>query len=183
MTIEPSHGKPRLTKPRVGTMHRGAAPEQIEQRREQLRENARYRGSKEATRAPLKAAAGAKVRRALGRTATPEESRLVAENALQLATDAAREVAVASPFVAHATTRFGVNAALAGFYTQKAAEAGFDTECGLALLDAAHRCERAAERAMVAASAAVKEFAGKQKPIDVHGDVARAFAPATSEGG
>lgn len=177
MTIEASHGKPRLTKPRVTSMHKGATPEQVEQRREQLRENARYRGSKEATRAPLRAATGAKVRRALGRSATPEESRLVADNALQLAADAARELAVSSPFVAHHTTRFGVNAALSGYYTQKAAEAGFDSERGLLLLDAAHRCEKAAERAMVAASAAVKEFGGKRsrKPIDAHAQVHDAF--------
>ena len=111
-SIEQTKGKRRLGSKRLSAMHEGATPEQVERRREQLRENARNRASKEATRAPLKAVVGEQVRRALGNKATPEESRLVAENALTLARDAAREVAHASPFVAHHTTRFGVNAAL-----------------------------------------------------------------------
>lgn len=180
MTIENSHGKARLTKPRLSDMHEGTTPEHVERQREQLRENARYRGSKEATRASLRAAAGEQVRGALAGQATPEESRLVAENALQLAGDAARLVACASPFVAHSTTRFGVNAALAGFYTQKAAEAGFATQEGLAMVDAAHRCEKAATAAMVAAEAAVKAFANKRRGGQVL-DLGEAIEAASQE--
>ncbi len=176
--IEESHGKPRLTMPRLSDMHEGSTPEQTEQRREQLRENARYRGSKEALRAPLRAVAGEEVRRAVGGLATPEESRLVAENALQLAGDAAREVACGSPFCAHHTTRFGVNAALAGFYAQRAAEVGFGSPEGLTFVEAAHRCERQAERAMVAAIAAAKEF-GSRRPKEI--DLAAAVAEAAKE--
>lgn len=167
MTIERSHGAPRLTKPRLTDAHEGPTPQEVEQRREQLRQNAMHRGTKEAVRAPLRAVAGEEVRRALGSSATPEESRMVAQNALQLAGDAGREVASPSPFVAHFVVRYGVNVALAGFYTQKAAEVGFDSPRGLELIDAAHRCEARAERAMIAASAAVKTFAGKRsKALD-----------------
>jgi hypothetical protein len=159
MTIEQSHGRDRLTPPRLTDMGTsGASPQQPAERADQLRQNAMYRGSKEAARASLAAVVGTQVRRAIPSDAAPEESRLVAANALQLASDAAREINVASPYVAHHVTRFGTNAALAGFFTQKAAEAGFDSPRGLELIEAAHRCEGAATRAMVAAAAAVRTF-------------------------
>lgn len=160
---ETNMGKRRLVSPRLSDMGQGPTPEQVEQRREQLRANAKYRPSKEASKAALKALAGKKTRKALGGAPTSEEASLVAQNALALATDAAREVAVSSPFVAHQTTRFGVNAALAGFYTQAAANAGFSTEQGMRLIELAHRCENQATKAMVACEAAVRAFAGKPR--------------------
>lgn len=179
MTIEHSHGKPRLTKPRVRATRDRASADQPRTRAEQRQENARYRGSKEATRAPLAALVDKAVRKAVPSDEPPEASRLVAENALQLAGDLARSVNVAHPLVAHHCTRFGVNAALAGFYTQRAAELGFDSERGLELVDAAHKCEGRAERAQVALDAAVKAFAGKRKPIDVHARAADVFGGGT----
>lgn len=181
MAIENSHNKRRVIGPRLSTMGEGPTPEQVEQRREQLRANATYRASKESSRGYLKALVGEATRKAMPSTATPEESRLVAENALTLAADAAREVASPSPFVAHHVTRFGVNAALAGFYTQQAAEAGFATPDGLAMVEAAQRAEQAATRAMAAAEAAVKAFAGKRpKRIDVQAMIDEAAKPRSA---
>lgn len=178
MTVEKSKGKPRLTHARLTDMGDGTPSEQPTTRSEQNQNNARNRSSKEATKAPLRAVAGAEVRKALGGRATPEESRIVAQNALVLASDAQREIGVSSPFVSHYAVRYGVNAALAGFYTQAAAEAGFDSELGLVLVDAAHKAEARAERAMVAADAAVKAFAGKQrKSIDLGAAIAEASKP------
>jgi hypothetical protein len=179
MSVENSHGKARLTSPRVSDMaDEPTSGEHQAPKHGRGNQNAKYRGTQESVRAPLKAAVGDEVRKALGGRVTPQESRLVAGNALQIAGDAQREVGVVSPFVSHHVTRFGVNAALAGFYTQAAAEAGFDTERGLAMMEAAHKCEARAERAMVAADAAAKAFAGKRpKAIDLGEALAEAAKP------
>jgi hypothetical protein len=167
MSIEIGQGQPRLTGGRLSDMETPRpAPERPSNVSEQAAQNAKHRGTREALSAPLKAVAGEDVRRALGSDATPEESQLVARNALVIAGDVQRDVGVFSPFIAHHVTRFGVNSALAGYFTQKAAEASFDSDRGLALLEAAHRCEQQGTRAMVAIDAAVRTSARKRDAGD-----------------
>jgi hypothetical protein len=162
--FERSHGKPRVPLHRVSDMGDGATLEQPPSSRvEQLRQNATNHPAKTASRRFLKAIVEAGVDDAMPESATAAESRLVAETALQLAAGAARHVNASNPFVAHHATRYGVNAALAGFYTQKAAEAGFASKLGLELVDAAQRCEQQATRAMAAIDAALKAFGNKRR--------------------
>lgn len=176
MSTRISHGKRILDLDRLADMGKPAPHEQPTTRAEQNQNNARNRSTKEAVKAPLKAAAGNAVRKALGGKATPEESALVAQNALVLAADAQREIGVSSPFVSNFAVRYGVAVALAGFFVQRASELGFDSPEGLAMLEAAHKCEARSERAMLAADAAVKAFAGKnRKPIDAHAVVLDTF--------
>lgn len=164
MSIERSKGKPRVTGDRLSNMTAPRPPaDRPSTVSEQAAQNGKWRGSREALSAPMKAVAGADVRRAIGSDATPEASQLVARNALVLAGDVQRDVGVVTPFIAHHVTRFGVNSALAGFFTQRAAELGFDSDRGLAMLEAAHRCEQQSTRAMVAIDAAVRTAATQKR--------------------
>jgi hypothetical protein len=165
--IEIGQGRHRLTDNRLSDMETPRpTPERPSTLSEQASQNAKWRGAREAISAPLKAVAGEEVRRALGSDATPAESQLVARNALVIAGDVQRDVGIFSPFIAHHVTRFGVNSALAGYLTQRSADAGFDSDRGLALLEAAHRCEQQATRAMVAIDAAVRTSARKRDGQD-----------------
>jgi hypothetical protein len=177
---ELSHDKLRLVGERLSDIDTPRPPiDRPANVSEQAAENGRFRGTKEVLSAPLKAAAGENVRRALGSDATPEESQLVARNALVIAGDVQRDVGVFSPFIAHQVTRFGVNSALAGFYTQKAAEHGFDSQGGVQRLEWAHRCEQQATRAMVAIEAAIRTTTRKRSEETI--DLGAAIEAASKE--
>lgn len=53
------------------------------------------------------------------------------------------------PRVAGPAIRHAVNTVLAGFYTNKAGEAGFASDLGMKLLEMAHKCEQRADRSSV----------------------------------
>ena len=98
--IEISQGTPRLAPAgRLSDMETPRpTPERPSNVSEQAAQNGKWRGSKEALSAPLRAVAGEDVRRALGSDATPEESQLVARNALVIAGDVQRDVPLALTF-------------------------------------------------------------------------------------
>ena len=169
MPIEKSHGRTRLTRPRLTDVGQsGPTPEPPRTRSERHVASGQNRGTKEVSKAAAKALAGEQTRRALPSATTPEASRLVAQNALQLYGDITREVGTATCFVANYAMRYSVNASLSAFFTQCAGEAGFDSKRGITMLEAAHRCEARSERAMIAIEAALKAFSRKEsKDTDV----------------
>lgn len=103
------------------------------------------------------------VQQATAGAIAPEESREVARAALALYVANRRQLGQRAVLVLARVMRASVNDALAGYYTAKAAVVGFATEEGLAMLDAAHRCENRAERGMTTALAFAK-VAGSKPP-------------------
>ena len=86
----------------------------------------------------------------------PQEAREVVATALTLYGASRRALGNRSLVVTPRLLRAAVNDALAGYFTAQAALAGFATARGLELIDAAHRCENRAERAMTSALAFAK---------------------------
>jgi len=118
------------------------------------------RGAKHDLVRPLRAVRDA-VQDATGGSLPPEDSREVVRAALRLYASNRRSVGHTELPVLARLVRAAVNDALATYYTAEAARAGFATETGLALVDAAHRCEQRAERGMTAAIAFAKALGGK----------------------
>ncbi|MDB4987836.1 MAG: hypothetical protein JWN04_3014 [Myxococcaceae bacterium] len=179
--IEQVRGKRRLASKRLSDMGEGEGSTSTQPRPGAPvgNNNATYAASKRAARRALETIAGVRITQATGEPPMPEESRHVADSALALAADAVREVGCPSPFVEYHSQRFGLNASLAGSFTQRAAEAGFASERGLLMLEAAHRCETMATRAMVAAEAAAKSFGRSRKGKTL--DLAQVIEAASQE--
>lgn len=158
-TVEESHGKPRLTAPRlsdVGTVETGDDRARNHDAKGQfaLRNKAAAgRAAKRALTAPLRAA-----RERLQETG--DLPRSVADellrDALAVFGSAKVELGSSSVFVLANAVSFATESVLAGFFTNQAAAAGFDTARGAELLEMAQRCEQCAQRAMTAALAAAK---------------------------
>jgi hypothetical protein len=159
-TIELSHGKPRLTAPRlsdVGAVEAGA--ERLRNHDEKGRfvpGNAagRDRNAKRALTAPLRAA------RARLLAADDTLPRSVADellrDALAVYGSAKSELGSSSVFVLANLVTFATESVLSGYFAKQAAEQGFDTARGGQLLELGHKCETQAQRAMTAALAARK---------------------------
>lgn len=112
-------------------------------------------------------AISAGVQQVTGGAIAPDESREVARAALALYVANKRTLGQRTPLVLARVMRASVNDALASYFTAQAAVAGFATERGLTMLDAAHRCENRAERAMTTALAFAKAAGTKPpKPED-----------------
>jgi hypothetical protein len=117
-------------------------------------------GAKHALTHPLKAVRDA-VQAAAGSAIAPDDAREVVKAALKLYAAHRRAVGHAALPVLARVLRAAVNDALSSYFTVRAAELGFGTELGLAMLDAAHRCENRAERSMTAALAFAKAIGSR----------------------
>jgi hypothetical protein len=159
-TIEASHGKPRLTQPRPTDL--GTVATEDERARDRVaggkfapgNKAAAGRTAKRALTAPLRAAR--KRLQEAGEAVVPSDADALLSDAMAVYASARLELGSASVFVLGPTVAFATETVLAGYFAKQAATAGFETERGLELLDAAHRCETQAQRAMTAALAAMK---------------------------
>jgi hypothetical protein len=159
-TIEPSHGKARLTAPRPSDL--GSVDAGDERQRNHRADGtfapgnraAYNRSAKRALTAPLRAAR-ARLRDVVGGEGRPVADALL-NDAMAVYGSARVELGKSSVFVLAPLASFATESVLAQHFTKLAAEAGFDTERGGQLLELAHRCETQAQRAMTAALAASK---------------------------
>jgi hypothetical protein len=168
-TLEPSHGKPRLTAPRpsdLGTVPTGEEPSRDRGAGGLFKlgnQAAVNRSAKQALRRPYRDAEK-RVGEALASRLEPSEADALLTDALAVYRSASRELGNGSAFVHGGVIAFATETVLAGFYMRAAADAGFLTERGMLLHDRALASEQAAARAMTAALAACKALSGKRKP-------------------
>lgn len=166
-TIEQSHGKPRLTAPRLsdlesvptgGDRHRDHNADGTFAQRNQA---AKGRSARRALVAPLRAAAE-RVRVATAGEAVCERDRLLADaNAVYASTCC--ELGTRSTLVLSALAAHACESVLAGHFVQSAAAVGLGTDEGGRLLGLAHSCETQASRAMTAALAAMKALMHRRR--------------------
>jgi hypothetical protein len=167
-TIEPSHGKARLTAPRpsdLGTVPTGEDRERDHDSRGLFvpgNQAAVGRGARGALRAPYEAARK-RVGEALASGTTSSDADQVLTDALAVFHAVRRELGSGSAIVQGPAIAYAVETILAGYFTKEAATAGFLTERGMLLHDRALACEQAAARAMTAALAAAKALSGRRK--------------------
>lgn len=169
MTIEHSHGKPRVTGPRLRDVNAAAADgEPIRDRDARGRfapgnSAGRNRIAKRSITAVLRSAVAAGV---AGVVATPNGSApapaQIAQQALALYRAGKRDLRTDSPIALSHLVRWAVNSALAQHLEGLAAEYGLDTDHGLRLLERAHACEGRAERASVAALTMAQAMRARQ---------------------
>lgn len=159
-TIEPSHGKPRLTAPRpsdLGTVATGAERDRnhgADGRFQPGNDAARDKTARRALTAPLRAAV-ARVRAAAeGEVPTVADALLA--DAMAVYSSSRRELGTRSTLVLSSLAVHASESVLAGHYLRRAAELGLETKHGAALVEMAHRCETQAARAMTAALAATR---------------------------
>lgn len=165
-TIEQSHGKPRLTAPRLSDV--GTVPTADEPSKDRLdggrfapgNQVAANRSAKRALTAPLRAA---RTRlQDLGEGLPRPVADELLTDAMAVYGSARLELGSSSVFVLANAVSFATESVLAGYLTKLAAQAGFDTEKGAAYLEQAQRCEQCAQRAMTAALAATKALSGRK---------------------
>jgi hypothetical protein len=159
-TIEESHGKPRLTQPRLSDLETVTT---VGEPSGERGPGGRFApGNKVASGARAKRAIAAPLRDARKRVlaATDGQPATVADavlrDALTIYRRARLELDASSIFVLSSLAAFATQSALTQYFTKRSAECGFDTERGLAMLEQAQRCEQQAQRAMTAALAATK---------------------------
>ncbi len=166
-TIEPSHGKERLTAPRLSDV--GTVPAADERSRDRG-EHGRFksgnkaavgRSAKQALTAPLRDARE-RLRMVLEGQARPEADELLGA-ALTVFASARLELGSSSVFVLSNLVSFAAGSVLGQRFTVLATQAGLASARGAELLDLAHRCEQQAQRAMTAALAASKALT-KRRP-------------------
>jgi hypothetical protein len=168
-TIERSHGDAYLTRVRQSDLEPVDAEaersrnQDAKGRAKQGNKLGENRGAKHALTGPLKSITEA-VQDAIGGAITPEDSKRVIADALKLYAANRRALGSGKVPVLARLIRVSVNDALATYYTTQAGAAGFATERGLELIDAAHRCENRAERAMTSALAFAKAIGVKAPP-------------------
>lgn len=164
-TIEVSHEKPRLTRPRpsdLGTVETGEDRSQdhgSDGRFQPGNQAAANRSARRALRAPLRAARD----RIAAAQAEPEVADRLLADALAVFEAARAELGTRSVFAQGPTIAYAVETILAGFYMQQAAAEGFLTERGMKLHERAMACETQAARSMTAALAATKALGGKKR--------------------
>jgi hypothetical protein len=165
-TVEQSHGKARLTAPRLSDV--GSVPTDGELSRDRGERGqfapgnraAADRSSKRALTAPLRAAR--KRLQDLGEALPRPVADELLRDALAVYGSARVELGSSSVFVLANIVSFATESVLAGYFTKQAADSGFETEPGAAYLEQAQRCEQCAQRAMTAALAAAKALSGRR---------------------
>lgn len=170
MSIERSHGKMRLARPRprdagAATADRDPFRDRDARGRFQTGNTAgRNRTAKRSITAVLRSAAASGV---AGVVAAPSGSAPVpaqiAQQALTLYRAGRRDLHTDSPIALSHLARWAVNTALAQHLAALAAEHGLDTDQGLRLLERAHACEGRAERASIAALTMARAIGGARK--------------------
>lgn len=159
-TIELSHGKARLTQPRLSDLETVAT---VGEPSGDRGPGGRFtHGNRAASGARAKKAIGAPLRDARRRVLEATEGQPASDadellrDALTVYRRARLELNADSVFVLSVLAQFATQSILAQYFTKRAAEAGFDTEKGLVLLEQGQRCEQQSQRAMTAALAATK---------------------------
>jgi len=168
-TVEDSHGKPRLTAPRLSDL--GTVPTDDERSRDRVagglfapgNKAAQGRTAKRALTAPLRAAR--KRVQELGEGLPAPVADGLLSDAMAVFNSARLELGGSSVFVLANAVSFATESVLSNYFFKLAAEAGFDTEIGAAHLASAQRCEQCAQRAMTACLAAKKAI-GSPKRTD-----------------
>ena len=166
-TFEQSHGKPRLTQPRpsdLGSVEAGDDRQRNHNADGTFAARNRAganRNAKRAVTAPLRAAR--KRLQELGEGVEPSAADTLQTDAMAVYGSARLELGSSSIFVLANLVTFATEAVLAGYFSKRAGELGFDTEEGASMLEVSHRCETQSQRAMTAALAATKALGGKKK--------------------
>ncbi len=167
MTFERSHGKPRLTLPRLRDVAAGVAAGERTRDRDALGRFApgnaagRNRTAKRSLTATLRAAAVVALAEVAPGSSSPQAGAQIAQHALTLFRAGARELSTDSTLACSHLVRWAVNTALAAHLSAAAVEAGADTERGQQLIERAHACETRAERGSIAALTMARALAGK----------------------
>jgi len=166
-TIEKSHGRPRLTAPRLTDL--GTVPTAQERSQNHTAKGtfadknkaAVGRSAKAAVRKPYGEAEG-RISAALVANTEPSASDRLLADALAVFHAARRELGSGSAFVQGPTIAYAAETILAGYFMSEAAQAGFLTDRGMQLHERAMACETQAARAMTAALAATKALGGRK---------------------
>jgi hypothetical protein len=163
-TIELSHGKPRLTAPRLtdlGTVPTGEDRSADHGRDGRFLPGNRAAADKSARRAltaPLRAARTRLQRAVEGEPVSKVDELLAGAESVYAASR--RELGVRSTLVLGRLATHATDSVLYGYFIQRATEVGLETAQGAALLELAHGCDTRATRAMTAALAGAKALAG-----------------------
>lgn len=157
MSIESSHGKPRVMRSRLRAVTAAGADRNPSGDRDAAGRfqagNAvgRNRTAKRTLTATLRAAVAQALASAPTDAASPQAGAQLAQSALALYNGGRRDLRSNSPIALSHLVRWAVNTTLASHLSSTAATIGADSERGLLLLDRAHACEGRAERASIAA--------------------------------
>jgi hypothetical protein len=157
MTFERSHGRSRLTRPRLREVSPSSADGDRPGDRDSLgrfvsgNRAGTAKAAKHALTAPLRAAVAAGVAEAVPGEVAPETRAQVAHAALTLYRAAKRELGPRSTIVLSHLVRWAIGTAVSQHLSLAAAQCGLDTDRGARLLELAHTAEGRAERASVAA--------------------------------
>lgn len=186
-TLEASHGRLRLTAPRLSDV--GTVPSACEPSPDRVdgglfapgNKIAEGRSAKQAVRRPLKQARR-RLEDAIARAVEPSEADQLIADADAVCREAMRSVGHGSILVLAPAVRFAVNSILAGHYSNKATEVGLTTEEGERLMGLAHGCEQQMLRASTAMLANAKALDGKRgRESDLSSLVAAASRPRGAE--
>jgi hypothetical protein len=174
MTLETSHGKRRLTRPRL----RDVAAESADRARSGNRDArgfflpgntvGRNSAAKAVLTSSLHAALRAEMVRAAPDGAPPSAGAEMAAEALTLYRSGRRDLQSDSPIALSHLVRWAANTALATRLAVLAADAGLGTDRGARLLELAHACEGRAERASVAAMTMARSIGKLAPSTDPH---------------
>lgn len=190
MTLERSHGKPRIARTRLRDVSAAAVGER-QSDRDSLGRFApgngagRNRTAKRSLTATLRAAVAQALAGVAGGVASPQTGAQIARDALSLYRAGARELGTDSAIARSHLVRWAVNSALASHLVAVASEAP-DTERSLRILERAHICGGHAERASVAALTFARAFpAGAGTPTldPAEREYRRLRAQQTDDGG
>jgi hypothetical protein len=166
MTVELSHGKPRLMRPRLSDVSSAATAG--EPNREGRDERGRFTvGNRAAVERSARRAITIRERQLLeaelaklpDSSVTPSERARLLRDVRALFRSACRSVASASPIVVASLASYARSSVIASLLTARAVEAGVDTPRGLQLLEAAQRSEARGERASLHAVSMAKLLA------------------------
>lgn len=182
MTIERSHGKPRVTRPRPRDLPTADSAE--DRRRADHDPHGRFTVGNRAAAASGARRALSRHERALlataidsasgGQLAAAERAQLVRDT-MRLYGSARRTLASREPIVLSSALTWARETTIAALLTSRAVEAGITTDQGLALLEHAQRCEARAERASLHATTMAERLAPRREPTDPHKAVFEAF--------
>lgn len=174
-TIERSHGKRRLTRPRLSDL--AVTPEH--ERHRDRDEHGRFlpgnragvgRTAVRALTRELHAIAALMGAATASAAQTDSDVAMIAKDVLSLYVVAKRRLADDSPLVLAPALAWARNSVLARYYGEQAIVAGLDTTKGRALIEMAHKCEQRAERSEVAALALAEKLADARRGASADDD-------------
>jgi hypothetical protein len=186
-TIEDSHGRPRLTAPRlsdVGTVPSASEPSPDRAARGRFAPGNQAAKGSHAKRAVTRQVRDARrrVEEAIRDAVDPSEADQLMADAWAVYCDAKRDVGHRSILVVAPAVHFASNTILAGYFKNAATASGLKTEEAERLLGLAWQCEQQALRASTAMLANAKALNGKRgRESDFASLVAAASKPRGAE--